>query len=238
VLRPYDGNGHRSSCLGWALMMSGRHADAEAEFQKYLGHLWLNHGCKSDCAARMLIGTAHNRLMQGRYREAQAVLDNVPPALGDLTSAPAQASRPQLAVLAARARLALEQGQDARVIELLEGVPDGPYLMNNAGALRGEALCRAGRVSEALPALRRAVADLEGSTASNPWLADARARLGLCELRAGHRAAAVLQARLAREGLQTQPGVSPAYRRALAALDRQLAQPLARLSALPGAARP
>jgi eukaryotic-like serine/threonine-protein kinase len=216
--QPY---GHRSSCLGRAAMMAGRHAESETEFQRYLGHLWPSHGCDAGCAAQVYVGTAHNRLMQGRADEARALLDEVP-RLDARLSDKAPDGPPLHWVRAARARVELDSGRPAAALSLLQGLTDGRHLMNDSAALRAEAQCRSGpdSVLPALPVLRaRVQAAAADEHPDSPWLADLRARLGLCEALAGRHESALAQSRMAHRALAAQPGVSPAYRRVLRELD-------------------
>ncbi|PTT92565.1 hypothetical protein DBR42_01695 [Pelomonas sp. HMWF004] len=219
--QPY---GHRNSCLGWAAMMAGDHAEAETEYQRYLGHLLPSHRCDAGCAARMYIGTAHNRLMHGRVAEARALLDDVPRLDARLNDkAPDIEARRWLR--AARARIELESGHLDAALRLLHGLPDGRYLVNDSAALRAEAQCRSGSDGRAL-ALAVLRARVQAAAAvdhpNSPWLADLRARLGLCEALAGRHESALVQSRLAHQALAAQPRVSPAYRRVLRELDGQL----------------
>jgi len=218
--------GHHGSCLGWGAMMAGHHAEAEAEFQRYLGHLWPSHGCDAWCAARVYVGTAHNRLMAGRADEARALLGDVP-RLDARLSDKAPEGEPLRALRAARARIELDSGHPDAALSLLQGLPDGRYLMNDSSALRAEAECRSGHASPilALPVLRdRVQAAAAAEYLDSPLLADLRARLGLCEAMAGHHESALAQSRLAHRALAAQPGVSPAYRRVLHELDEWLGQ--------------
>lgn len=97
--------------------------------------------------------------------------------------------------------------------------------MNDSAALRAEAQCRSGSdgLALALPVLRaRVQAAAAVEHPNSPWLADMRARLGLCEALGGRRESALAQSRLAHQALAAQPGVSPAYRRVLRELDGRL----------------
>jgi serine/threonine protein kinase len=219
--QPY---GHRASCLGLAAMMAGHHAEAEAEFQRYLGHLWPSHRCFADCAAWVYVNTAHNRLMQGRAAEARALLGDVP-RLDARLSEQAPDGEPLRWLRAARARVELDSGHLEAALRLLEGLPDGRYLMNDSAALRAEARCRSGPdgPAQAVPVLRdRVQAAAAVEHPGSPWLADLRARLGLCEVLAGQHESARTQSRLAHAALAAQPGVSTAYRRVLRELDARL----------------
>ncbi|MEK8031250.1 serine/threonine-protein kinase [Ideonella sp. DXS29W] len=212
--------GHASSCLGWAAAMTGHHVEAETEFQRYLGHLWHSHGCDTDCAASMYVKTAMNRLMRGDVTKARDLLSDLPQHDARFAE-PAPDSPGRRGLQAARARIELDSGQLDAALALLQGLPDERYLMNDSAALRAEAECRSGRTTQAVVVLRERVRASQDHPDS-PWLADLRARLGLCEALAGHAANARIQSRLAHQALKLQPGVSPAYRRVLSELDTHL----------------
>ena len=81
--------------------------------------------------------------------------------------------------------------------------------------MRGVSLCNTGRAGAGLAHLRPYLVEQEreGSDyAWSPWLAYDQAQVGLCELRAGHRAIAAALSAKAHAAFVGQPNVSPFFK--------------------------
>ena len=224
VLRQITGNPTAGTCLAWSQMMAGRHEEAEREYQQLLASVDTGNACASWCRAHTYMAMAHNRLMQGSVaaaRELLAIMPELPQLQGATEAAK---TGPMFAVRVERARIELDAGRFEAALALLEGVPDGRYMINRAEVLRAESLCRLGRPDAALPAMRAWADSEEANPRPSPWLADMRARAAFCELQAGHTARAAALAQRAREAFQRQPGVSPAYMRVLLEVEKRLSR--------------
>lgn len=144
------------------------------------------------------------------------------------------------AVRVARARVDMERGQYESTLQQLEGLPDRWYMMNAVALMRGVSLCNAGRAAAGLTHLRPYLAQREQESsgyALSPWLAYDQAQVGLCELRAGHRAIAATLAAKAHAAFVGQANVSPFFKPPSEALSRALRQSITDASGLDGSPR-
>ncbi|MEO8508195.1 MAG: protein kinase, partial [Betaproteobacteria bacterium] len=199
--------------VGIDAMETGRHQEADQLLRRGLewrkinslsGGVGLSHG---------YIAVAWNLLMQGRYDEADQVLDTSPPSME---------------LVSAKALIKLERGDAPGALQLLESIePQAPMFeafANEVQVTRGRALCGTGRPLEGIPLLedvinRQAAKVYEHS----PNLAHLRSLAGLCALATGRRDTAVALADLSRRAFLAQPGVSPYYKAPLQKLELALA---------------
>ena len=224
VLRATDRYGlSGESCLNFGLMMAGRHDEADAALNEELSNELKGSSC---CVAHTYVVMAMNRMMNGQPTQAREALAAAPAFAPMVGATSERADWRARAVLAASARIEVEQGRYDEALRILKDLPDAKYMMNDAGFIRGEALCRLGQAAQALPLMYRGMErseDYRDGYALNPKLANLRSRIGICELSAGHRPEATKLAELARQAFQGQPEVSPYYKAALKELDKRLA---------------
>jgi len=166
---------------------------------------------------------ALNAMMQGRFDQAQQVLDDAP-------KFQALPEDPQWGFIYAealdweRARLAMLRGDAARALELtapLKKFDDDAETWQHA--LLGEILCAASHYKEGMQIL---LAEAERRAKyvdpADPRLAMNRSVAGLCALGAGNRLLAAKLAQQARAAFEAQPRVSPFFKAPLGKLESRL----------------
>ena len=144
VLRAADQLPIVEGCLGWGMMMIGRHDEAEIEMKRDVD---LSRGVDC-CAAHAHVALAKNRMMAGRLAQAREALATAPSFPSRKGASQAKADWAAMSVRVAQAQLEVESGKPAEALRLLEGVADGKYMMHDAGFIRGEALCGLGRAAK------------------------------------------------------------------------------------------
>jgi tetratricopeptide (TPR) repeat protein len=210
--------------LGLSAMDRGAHEEADRHLRAALELnqvAWVN----CPCIVFRYSQLARNLSMQGRFDEAEAVLDSTP-TVGPMRGQTKEDPMAYAAVAPlARARVKLDRGDPAAALALLP--PDRAdaedFYFEHRRLLRGAALCALGRAREGLPLMESyAEKSAEESSAYHPRVAHWRAVTGLCALDAGNRQRAMELAGLARQAFTQQPGVSPYYKAPLATLDQKL----------------
>jgi tetratricopeptide (TPR) repeat protein len=212
-----------ASWLGLSAMDRGAHEEADRHLRAALELnkvAWVN----CPCIVFRYSQLARNLSMQGRFDEAEAVLDSTP-TVGALRGAKEDPMAYAAVAALARARVKLDRGDPAAALALLP--PDRAdaedFSFEHRRLLRGAALCALGRAREGLPLMESyAEKSAEETSAYHPHVAHWRAVTGLCALDAGNRQRAMELAGLARQAFTQQPGVSPYYKAPLARLDQKL----------------
>lgn len=213
--------------LGSAELMAGRHEMAAVHLREVLEIRRQMGAGKDPYAAGDYATIAENLLMQGRTREAEAILDEAPhfePIRGEGLSP----DRYNRFVSHMRALTRLADGRAAEALRILQSAP--PSVDDDAsdwGIYRGklgEALCATGQHISGLNMLQQSIAtdESDGYFTHAPWLARLRALAGLCAAASGDRAVALRYAAAARADFTAQPGVSPYYKAPLLKLERAL----------------
>jgi len=210
--------------LGWSAMHRGQHEEADRHLRAALELEKVIYGNNPAVVFRYTF-LARNLSMQGRFAEAEDVLDSVPNidrVHGQTAGDPmGYAKEPSLA----RAMVKLDRGEPAAALALLPpdqaDIDDFPF--EHRHLLRGAALCALGRASEGLP-LMETYAEMfaDESSPNHPHVAYWRAVTGACALAAGDRPRAKQLAEQARQAFTRQPGVSPYYKAALLTLEERL----------------
>jgi tetratricopeptide (TPR) repeat protein len=169
---------------------------------------------------------ASNFAMQGKYAEANRVLDEAVH-FEPLRGSESGKDEFNQIIEWTRAGVQMELGSPKLALELLnENRPEndgiGLSVMFRAGL--GEALCADHQFLKGLAHLRYVLRETElgGGYLHDPDMARTRAVAGLCALDGGDRAAALAYAAKARTAFTIQPGVSPYYKKPLEKLDRLL----------------
>ena len=211
--------------LSFGAMLVGRHDEAEQLMRRYVDEHQHAGGAQPPHAVHLFVTWANNRMMAGDLAGARKALDEVPMFEDMNGAANDEMDMWRQAVRVARARVDMEQGRYASTLRQLEGLPDRWYMMNSVALMRGVSLCNTGQVEAGLSHLRPYLAERERKSADyafSPWLAYDQAQVGLCELRAGHRAVAAGLAAKANAAFAEQPGVSPFFKQPSGLLTRAL----------------
>lgn len=214
--------------LGEAATFTGHHAQADPLLRERLSFDSLVGRIGQPGSAFGFAALADNERMQGRFNEAERILDSAPSA-EKLDVGQKLRSDYKDTIDLARAQLAVDRGQAARALELLtrgdSPARDISLSLTGPSLIRGIALCAVGRAPEGLALMTTAIDELTiGHYAHRPDLARLRSLAGLCALGAGDRGQASEMAKKARAAFVAQPGVSPYFKAPLLELDLRLAE--------------
>jgi serine/threonine protein kinase/tetratricopeptide (TPR) repeat protein len=222
--------------LSWALSMgeaaraTGRHRQADIEFRRSVA----SHSRMDGSVDRLLRAgegklVAANLRMQGRFDDAEAVLQQLAKLEGGQESASARATIAKgLAV--ERALNELERGHPASALAVLSPYANDTDFapsrgLENVSIVRAAAVCALGQPREGLADLEAMTARVaEVRYAHGAEVAQLRAMTGLCALDGGDPRRAGELANLARQAFNAQPGVSPYYQAPLVRLEQRLRQ--------------
>jgi serine/threonine protein kinase len=213
--------------LGATLSDAGQHERADVMLREMREARRETGATSHPYAAEDFASIAQNLLKQGRYREAEDVLDEAP-RFAPMKGEGGHPDRYNRMLVWTRAHVRLASGDSAAAIALLKDrAPGADELAQDRtvhGELLGEALCLSDKQSEGLALLKRHLAEREraDSYPYAPWLARLRALAGRCALGLGDRQAAQRYAALARAAFTAQPGVSAYYKAPLFKLERSL----------------
>lgn len=214
-----------ASWLGLSAMDRGAHEEADRHLRAALELnkvAWVN----CPCIVYRYSQLARNLSMQGRFDEAEAVLDSTP-TVGPLRGAKDDPMAYAAVAALARARVKLDRGDPAAALALLPPDRDDldDYPFDDRRLLRGAALCAQGRAREGLPLMETYTERVaEEFFVDHPGVAHWRAVTGLCALDTGNQPRAMELAEAARLAFTRQPGVSPYYKAPLLTLEKRLAR--------------
>lgn len=218
--------------MGSAYMLSGRHDLADRWLRGRMRARREMGSVNHPFAAGDYVYLSRNFLMQGRFSEARAVLDQAPhfgPISGEGGSNP---DRYQRTLLWTRVEISLAEGDGQGALNLLgDSRPGNDEFEGDKrryDGLMGEALCAAAQGRKGLPILSQVLAANERDEDDVPT-APGRARLhaliGLCALAVGDRARALSSEARSTQAFAAQPDVSPYFKRPLVQLNYKLAHP-------------
>jgi tetratricopeptide (TPR) repeat protein len=215
-----------AGATGYAALVVGRHVLADSALRELIELMSQRGQGNAPWTAEDRSLIARNLTMQGRTREADTILDEVPQ-FEETRGEGTGAGRVGKVLLRARAENRLAAGRNTDAVAILQSaVPaenDLPSDWTAYRALLGEALCAVGRHAEGLVLLKQAVAaDEPKNFAHAPWLAKRRALIGLCAAGMGDRRLALRYAAQAREDFVAQSEVSPYFKAPLFKLERRL----------------
>ena len=208
---------------------AGHDAEAGAELQKALLHHQVVYANKPEGPAMAARFAAFFQMMQNRFDEAEATLENAPSVQG-ANGQPDTGSRRATLMTASLAMLKYLHGKPQQALALLDqrgvvadlGASTGS---ENPVFVRAASGCALGRAREGLPTMEELTAKLAAmSYVHSPDVAHMRSLTGLCALQAGQIARAKELAELARRAFIAQPGVSSFFKAPLQQLEQKLRQ--------------
>jgi len=213
--------------LAWLAYQKGRHTEADRLLhdivQKDVAQRVPGTGT-SPFDAYDFIHAARSLAMQGRFDEAEALLEQA----GPVQTMNGQAIRPDAysdAVVWALARIKLDRGDVAAALALMKpfDLDQSDHLVEDRRLLVGESECRLGLHERGLARLLAAINTWTPEVyPHNPYLARARAVAAKCAFDAGNRVQARTLAALARASFDAQPNVSSYFKAPLVQVERQL----------------
>ncbi len=215
--------------LGNALMYAGDHAQADRWYREELQMVVQMRALQHPYTATTYHHIAENLMMQGRFAQAEQVLDGAPH-FDPIRGYGDDNQRYNRFLTETRAQILLAKGDARGALALVEGdppqtdVPAGDDGFDRTRMLLGELLCANGQPEKGLPMLQRWLSEDERSEMSPdaPWLARLRAVTGACALQTGDRSLAQHLGALARKTFDAQPGVSEYYKAPLVKLEYDL----------------
>lgn len=206
---------------------AGHDAEASAELQKALVQHAVVFANKPEGPAMAARFVSFFQMMQNKFDEAEATLQNAPP-VRDANGLPEAGSLRATMVTATLAMIKYLHGKPQQALALLDEQGKTFDLDESSGSenpvfVRAASGCALGRARENLPTMEELTAKLaELSYVHSPDVAHMRSLTGLCALQAGHTARARELAGLSRRAFTEQPGVSNFFKTPLQQLEQKL----------------
>jgi tetratricopeptide (TPR) repeat protein len=208
---------------GWCAMHLGEHETADGFLREGLdAETRLGRGNHPITASKWGL-IAVNLSMQGRHREAEAVLSKAP-VYAELQGDPQSDYARVIPQTLTRVRLDAGDLKGARQsLPTTDPPREDDWEFSSYYQLRGEIGCASGDHHAGLADLTRSLSSQSAVSGPNkPWLARLRAVAGLCALSLGDRKRAEEFANEARRAFDAQPNVSPYFKESLTLLEKQL----------------